>query len=110
MEEERKDPALGEEEEEDYYVDIVTLTDEDGKDTTFELADTIDYDGNEYAVLLPYAGDDPEEYLQEPCEAIILKKIEKDGEIWYGNIEDDDEYEAVYDIASGRLSDLYDFE
>jgi len=73
-------------------VEIVTLVDEDGQEHDFAFVDSIEVDGEQYAILSPI---DEEE---ESDEAIILK-IGKDenGEDILFDIEDDEEWEKVAD-------------
>lgn len=75
--------------------EVVTLTDEEGKDHNFRLLDVLEVDGGEYAVLLPLADEDGE---MEADEAIILKfaRDEEGNEILM-EIEDDEEWEKVAD-------------
>jgi uncharacterized protein YrzB (UPF0473 family) len=108
--EENKTPLENEELEEDYGADIVTLTDEDGNETEFELVDTLDTDDGSYVALISVPGEDPDAYLQSDGNLVILKYVTIDGEEMLSTIEDDAEYEKVEDIFVTRLSDLYEFE
>ena len=40
--------------------DLITLTDEDGEEISFEFIDLIEYKGKEYVVLLPEIEDEDE--------------------------------------------------
>ena len=53
----------------------------------------------------PY--DDSEEVLEGEDEVLPLKVIEEDGETYLTMIEDDDEFEEVYQAFEERLSDLF---
>ena len=108
--EENKTPLENEELEEDYGADYVTLTDEDGNETEFELVDTLDTDEGSYVALLSVPGEDPDTYLQSDGNLLILKYVTEKGEDMLSTIEDDDEYERIADIFMTRLSDLYEFE
>ena len=55
--------------EEELSDNIITLTDEEGKESNFELLDLVELDNEEYVVLLPV--DDEES--EEPGEVVILK-------------------------------------
>jgi uncharacterized protein YrzB (UPF0473 family) len=79
------------EEENDH---IVTLQDEDGNDVTFDHLMTVEYEGANYILL--EAQQDMEDCLQG--ESIILK-IEQDenGDDVYATIEDEDEYQKVFE-------------
>ena len=48
---------------------IVILNDEEGNEVQFEFLDLIEYDGEEYVILLPVE----EEVSEEPGEVVILK-------------------------------------
>ncbi len=94
-------------EEMDFGPDYVTLTNEEGYEETFELVDTLDLEGATYAALLT-TPDDPEKYLNSDGQLIFLKLSEEDGETYWDDIEDDDEYEMVADLFTSRLADLYE--
>lgn len=72
---------------------LVILQDENGKDVPFEHLMTLDYKGSSYILL--EARQDMEDCLQG--ESIILK-IEQDenGDDLYATIEDEAEYEEVF--------------
>ena len=83
----------------DYNPDIVSVVDEEGKEHIFEELDRIETDRGHYVALLPIY-DDTEEILEGEDEVLPLKVIEEDGETYLTMIEDDDEFEEVYQ-ASG---------
>lgn len=84
------DKRTGMEEDDDH---LVVLQDENGKDVTFEHLLTLEYKGESYILL--QAQQDMEDCLQG--ESIILK-IEKDenGDDIYATLEDEAEYEEVF--------------
>ena len=87
---------------------IVTLKDEDGNDVNFEFLDLIDYNGEEYVVLLP--SDEVEE--EEPDEVVILKleKVpENEEEETYVSVEDEDVLNAVFEIFKEKFKDEFNF-
>lgn len=94
---------------EDYNPDIVTLTDDDGKEYTFEVIDAIETDMGRYLAMLPVY-DDPQKMLDDSGELVIVKVGEEDGEEYYFEIEDDDEYETVADAFVNRLEDFFEIE
>ena len=47
--------------EEELSDNIITLTDEDGKESNFELLDLVELDNEEYVVLLPVDDEESEE-------------------------------------------------
>ncbi len=94
---------------EDYNPDIVTLTDDDGKEYTFEVIDAIETDTGRYLAMLPVY-DDPQKMLDDSGELVIVKVGEEDGEEYYFEIEDDDEYETIADAFVNRLEDFFEIE
>ncbi len=93
--------------EKDYNPDIVTLSDDDGKEYTFEVVDAIESDEGRYLAMLPVF-DDPQKMLEDSGELVIVKVGEEDGEEYFFEIEDDDEYEFVADTFIERLQDFYE--
>ena len=84
---------------------IVILKDEDGNDVKFEFLDLIDYEGEEYVVLLP--AEETED--SEPDEVVILK-LEKDtdensDEETYVSVDDEDILNAVFEIFKEKFKD-----
>ena len=108
--EENKTPLENGELDEDYGADYVTLTDEDGNETEFELVDTLDTDEGSYVALISVPGDDPKAYLESDGNLVILKYATDAGEDYLTTIEDDDEFERISEIFMSRLDDLYEFE
>lgn len=84
--------------------DLVYLTDEDGNEVAFEYLDTIDYQGNLYAVLI--AADEEEDEVQ------ILQlegDPEEEDEVGSFLVEDEAVAQAVFDIFRERNKDIYNF-
>ncbi|MBE6837319.1 MAG: DUF1292 domain-containing protein [Ruminococcus sp.] len=94
----------------DYTPDLYTLIDDDGNETTFELLDAMEVDGEEYFALTPYFGDDAEAVLQDDGEVVILKSaIDEAGEEIMQSIDDEEEYERIGKIFMERLEEVFDF-
>lgn len=91
----------------EYSPDIINLTDDEGKEYTFEVLDAIESDDGRYLAMLPIY-DDPQKTLEDSGELVIVKVIEEDGEEVLVPIEDDDEYDFVADAFIERLQDLYE--
>ena len=71
-------------------VDIIETVDEEGNPISFKLFDVIEYEGNEYAMLLPLEDADEED------PELVLMRLVTDGEDYaFETIEDEDEFEAV---------------
>ncbi len=104
-------PEPEQEEDAAYDVDLITLTDEEGVEHTFELADTLEHNGNNYVALIAALEDGAEEYLEGDGDLVVMKIVsEENGEEILELIEDDDEFDEVSEIFMDRLSDLYEFE
>ncbi|MBE6899840.1 MAG: DUF1292 domain-containing protein [Ruminococcaceae bacterium] len=95
-------------ENEDYGNDFVTLVDENGKETEFEIVDSLVTENNEYFALIPT--ETAENVDSDDGELVILKVVEEDGEEFLEPIEDDDEYNEISEIFIDRLEELYEFE
>ena len=92
---------------EEYNPDLITLQDDDGKEYSFEVLDAIETDMGRYLALLP-TFDDPSKLLEDSGELVIVKVGEEDGEEYFYEIEDDDEYEIAAD-AFDEWMDEQDF-
>ena len=88
----------------DYNPDLITVTDEDGKEHTFEILDRIENDVAKYAAVVPVY-DNPEDMLDDDGELIILRVEEEDGETYLCPIEDDEEFDEIGAIFQQRLED-----
>ncbi len=95
--------------EKEYNPDIITLEDDDGVEYTFEVLDRIETDEARYVALLPVY-DDPKKMLDDNGELVILKVNEENGEEFFEDIEDDDEYDMIVDAFTERLQDIFDIE
>lgn len=93
----------------EYNPDLITLTDDEGKEFTFEVLDAIETDTGRYLAMLP-TYEDPQKMLDDSGELVIVKVGEEDGEEYYYEIEDDDEYETVADAFVDRLEDFFEIE
>ena len=94
---------------EEYNPDIITLADDDGKEYTFEVLDAIESDMGRYLALLPQY-DDPQKMLEDSGELVIVKVGEEDGDEYFYEIEDDDEYETIADAFVDRLEDFFEID
>ncbi len=94
---------------EEYNPDIITLEDDEGVEYTFEVLDRIETDEARYVALLPVY-DDPKKMLDDNGELVILKVEEEDGEEFFADIEDDDEYNMIVDAFTDRLQDAFEIE
>ena len=95
----------------DYNPDLITLTDDDNKEFTFEVLDASETDSGRYLALLPVY-DDPAKMLDDSGELVIVKEESEDenGEVFFSEIEDDDEYETIADAFTERLQDAFEID
>lgn len=83
---------------------IITLEDDLGNEEDFEFLDTVEYDGDEYVVLLPAK--------EEESSKVMILRIDSvdDNEESYAGIDDEEVLQKVFDIFKKRYSDTIDFE
>ena len=91
---------------EEYEVEIITLEDDLGNEQDFEFLDVVEYDNDEYLILLPVEGED-----EEKNEVMILRieSIDDETENYVG-IDDEEVLQKVFDIFKKRYEDEYEFE
>ena len=89
--------------QEEEQSNILTLTDENGVDVDFEYLDCIEYEGNEYLVLMP---------AEEMSTEIIILQVEAVDEDTenYLSVSDEATLNAVYAIFKDRYKDVLTFE
>ena len=80
----------------------------DGKEVKFEFLDLIDFEDEEYIVLLPVN----EEGDEEEGEVVILRVEDTDEEAdeeSYVSVDDEDTLNKVFEIFKERFKDDFDF-
>lgn len=92
---------------EEYNPDLITLSDDDGTEYNFEVLDAVETDDARYLALLPVYSD-PQALLDDSGELVIVKVEEENGEEFFSEIEDDDEYEMIADAFIDRLQDAFE--
>ena len=87
----------------EYNPDIVTLSDDDGKEYTVEVLDAIETETGRYLAMLP---------IYDSGELVIVKvgEEEENGDEYYYEIEDDDEYDMIADAFVERLEDFFEID
>ncbi len=82
---------------------LLTLTDENGDEITFEYLDCIEHEGKEYLILMP---------AEEESSQIVILEIEPVDEENenYLAVEDESTLDAVYQIFKDRYKDVLTFE
>ncbi len=81
---------------------LLTLTDENGNDETFEYLDCLEYQGKEYLILSPQ---------EEPSQIVVLEiqPVDEENENYLA-VEDDAVAQAVYDLFKEKYKDVLTFE
>ncbi|HCA55708.1 MAG: DUF1292 domain-containing protein [Acutalibacteraceae bacterium] len=89
-------------EDDDELDNIITLNDEDGNEVDFEFLDLIEYEGNDYVVLLP---------VEEDSDEVVILQVEEVGEDEesYISIDDEEVMTAVFEIFKEKYKDDFNF-
>ena len=84
---------------------IIVLNDENGKEVKFEFLDLIEYESEEYVVLLPV------EETDDAGEVVILKleDTESEDEESYVSVDDDEVLNKVFEIFKEKFKDDFNF-
>ena len=84
---------------------IIVLNDEEGNETEFEFLDLIEYEGEEYVVLLPV------EEAEDAGEVVILKleDTESEDEESYVSVDDETILNKVFEIFKEKFKDDFNF-
>lgn len=103
---EPKDMELQEEMlEEDEDTNIVELTDEEGNVVEFEYLSTVEYDKNNYVVLMEIS-EDEESDEEDEGEVVILKIAQDDkGEDVYVSCDNDETCQKVFDLFMAQVEE-----
>ncbi len=83
---------------------IIILNDEEGNEVEFEFLDLIEFEGEEYVVLLPV------EETEDAGEVVILQveDIDTDEES-YTSVEDEEILNKVFEIFKDKFKDEFNF-
>ena len=87
---------------------IVTLNDEDGNEVKFEFLDLINYEDEDYVVLLPMIDNEDE----EDGEVVILKVEDNDEDSEqesYVSVDDEETLMKIFEIFKEKFKDEFDF-
>ena len=91
-------------ENEEMEDNIIILNDEEGNEVEFEFLDLIEYEGEEYVVLLPV------EEAEDAGEVVILQVEDIDSEEEsYISVEDEDTLNKVFEIFKEKFKDEFNF-
>ena len=103
-EENLNNPEVEEEDE-----NIIYLNDESGNEVSFEFLDLIEYDSEQYVVLLPL-----EDIEDDNGEVVILKLEDSEGEDEdlesYVSVDDENVLKEVFKIFKEKFKDEFNFE
>ena len=95
--------------EDEELTNLIPLIDEDGNEVNFEFLDLIEYDSEQYAILLPVEEEDEE----SAGEVVILKVEDSDeneeGET-YVSVDDEDILNKVFELFKEKFKDEFNFE
>lgn len=83
--------------------EILTLTDEDGKETDFEYLDCIAYEGKEYLVLMPA------DQLETQIVILEIEPVDEENEN-YLSVSDSRVLDGVYGIFKEKYEGILTFE
>ncbi len=86
-----------------YEPELVTLVDDEGNEVEFELLDVIEYENEEYVLLIEN---------NEDAEGVIILKIESldDETENYVGIDDEEILSNVFETFKEKYKDEFDFE
>lgn len=90
------------EEELEQGADIIVLKDEAGRDVRFEFLDLLEYDGEEYVILMQEDDDSGEVVI------LRLEGEDEEGED-YVAVEDEETLDQVYELFRKKHRDDYHF-
>lgn len=85
---------------------IIILNDENGNEVKFEFLDLMEYEGEEYIILLPT------EESEDNDEFVILKveDVEDDPDMeTYVSVDDEDTLNAVFEMFKEKFKDEFNF-
>ena len=88
--------------DQEFERNIISLTDEEGKDYELEVLAAVTYNDAEYLALAPVDIDDEEDEL----EVSILKSVTEGDETVLCTVTDEGELEAVYDLLMEEMFEL----
>jgi len=92
---------MSEKELENEEMDVVVLTDDEGNDVEFEWLDTVEYNGNQYIVVIP---------TDEEAEDVVILRMERnEEEETCVGMENETEVNEVFDVFKEKNKENYEF-
>ena len=90
----------------EYSPDLITLIDEDNVEHTFEILDTIEFEGKEYYALYPVF-DNPEDMVADSGEYYIMEAITNGDDFELSEVDDDDLIDKLSVIFEKNFEDKF---
>jgi len=86
---------------------IIILNDENGEEVQFEFLDLVEYEQEEYVVLLPVSAEGEEDL----GEVVILRveETENEEEESYVSVDDEETLNQVFEIFKDKFKDEFNF-
>lgn len=84
---------------------IIVLNDENGNEVNFEFLDLVEFQGEEYVVLLPC------DELEDSGEVVILKveDLEEEDLESYTSVDDEKTLNTVFEIFKAKFKEQFNF-
>ena len=80
---------------------VVELVQEDGTVTKCEVYDIFELDEKSYALLMPL-----EDENEEESDLIVLEYVEEGEDVYFQNIDDEDEFNKVCEYVEEMMDDI----
>ena len=84
---------------------LITLNDENGNEVKFEFLDLIEYNGEEFVVLLPTE----EEAAQDEVVILKIESISDSDEESYVSVESEETLNKVFELFKEKFKDEFNF-
>lgn len=86
---------------------IIKLTDEEGKENSFEFLDIIEYDGEQYVILLP--AEEVENVSEGEVVILRIEETEDEETESYVSVENEEILNKVFEIFKEKFKDEFNF-
>ena len=87
---------------------IIVLNDENGEESKFEFLDLIEYEGEEYVVLLPVEEEQNDDDAGE-VGILNLEDTDSDDEESYVSVDDEEVLNKVFELFKDKFKDEFNF-
>lgn len=88
---------------------LYTLTDEDGREQTFELLDVMEVEDRRYFALTPFYPD-AQVRLEGPEDLLIMGMVVEDGVEMMASLDSEEEYQEIQELFLARFQQLWEQE